>query len=145
MKSKFLIATGVLVLAGAIAIPLAGRLGSAEGEVTAARLNLLWPDLRALPLPDHQLLALLSMQCQLYREPIDVNAVIACLRRAAREPDFKLPQGIRNAEHELERLLREVPSDRGRTSPDPEPPEHNSPAAPGELLGQALPRREAFA
>lgn len=108
-----LLTGAVLAIVLGVAIIWIGRnAGEHAAEATKTRLELIWPDLMTMPANDRALLAGLSMTCRMERRPVDKEAVIACLREAATDPDAHLPKIVKPSEAstQLESLLRTAPS-----------------------------------
>lgn len=81
-KKTILTLAAVAVLVSGAA-PFVGRwLGDTIAGDIKARLSMLWPDFMELPEQDRALLASLSLECRLLKQPIGRAATIVCLRSA---------------------------------------------------------------
>lgn len=98
------------VLVVIFSMKYARHLGNEDAEQAIARLSLVWPSFRSMPVEDRALLAGLSMTCHMPDRPVVKSAVVACLQEAAADPKAKLPKGFdrSRAQTRLEALLREA-------------------------------------
>lgn len=99
------IAMFLLVLVGQYA-------GHEAGEADIELLKQVWPYLPQMSSSERAFLAGLSLTCQLHRNAEDRESTIACLRRAAADPDATLPKEFEHAEapSRLERMLAMAPA-----------------------------------
>jgi hypothetical protein len=98
-----------LVLVAAIAgasVGIGRFIGAAAADAMIVRLSVLWPDVMAMPQQDRALLAWLSINCNLLRQPENEGATVQCLRQAAATEAagkaFEAPAA------QLEHLLRQA-------------------------------------
>lgn len=83
--------------------------GRADATAVKERLNLIFPDVMAMPELDRAFLASLSMHCRLSQRRPDREETIRCLRDAAKSPSTLLPKGITDGPAHLDVLLQRVP------------------------------------
>ena len=81
--------------------------GNSVAEKDIARLQLVWPYVQDMSDADRALLAGLALTCRLHVKDEDADAVVACLREAAGDPDAMLPKDVLpiEASDRLERLI----------------------------------------
>lgn len=72
---------------------LGKKAGNDSGIAAMERLRLVWPNVSEMDEVDRRLLAVLSLSCKLEEEPLERDATIACLRRAATNPLESIPEG----------------------------------------------------
>jgi hypothetical protein len=63
------------------------RAGSADGEKSLRRLQLVWPDVLQMPDGDRLVLTELAMQCRLHEKPLTAQDAVQCLTSAASTDD----------------------------------------------------------
>lgn len=85
--------------------------GHEAGQADIELLKQVWPYLPQMSTSERAFLAGLSLTCQLHRNAEDRESTIACLRRAAADPDATLPKDFEHAEApaRLERMLSMSP------------------------------------
>lgn len=108
MTIRKLYKVAALLGGGALLILILGNLaGRHVAEAHLERLEQIWPTFESMPERDRAFLIGLSMTCQLQREPIQREAVLACLESATRDQDVLLPVGEDKAQAavRLQRLL----------------------------------------
>lgn len=112
---------GIAVVFMAIyGIPAAKSYGEAKGTVSRERMELVWPNLMAMPVADRAVLAGLATTCNLSDKPeasLDADQVAACLIRGLAADEPVLPKGV-DKEHAGATLFRllEQSKDNGRTA-----------------------------
>lgn len=75
---------GVAILVAGLLLTLLGRgAGLRAAEQDKERLQLLWPDIMTMPIQDRTLIVRAAMECKVYRQPVQAEAVAQCLREGA--------------------------------------------------------------
>lgn len=96
-------ATGFALVLGSAAFFLGYCGAGVAMNEAVTRLELLWPNFNTLPNTDKGLLVGAAIKCHLPQEPVEVAAVISCIRRGADLLDEHNPS--LDAPNQLERLL----------------------------------------
>lgn len=79
-----LMAVSVLIFIAALMV-LGHSAGKAMAEKDIERVQLLWPDILAMPEHDRARIVHSAMACNLSRKPLQVEAVAECLRNGAEQ------------------------------------------------------------
>ena len=115
-RKAIILRRSLIVAFGGLALFLFALVGQFAGrEAGKADIELLkqvWPYLPQMSPSERAFLAGLSLSCQLHRNAEDRESTIACLRRAAADPDATLPEGFDHSEAptRLERMLVMAPA-----------------------------------
>lgn len=110
-KWVLMIALGVIILVGSM---LARDLGKAHAEASLQRLELVWPDVMAMPERDRALLASLGFTCSLNKVELDREKIIQCLQSAlVDEPTLPKGMAMEQATERLAELIEDSKSNEG--------------------------------
>ncbi|WP_432262983.1 hypothetical protein [Cupriavidus sp. TMH.W2] len=95
-RRRFGVAALLVLLAVGVALLLvhARQQGSKDGALAKARLALVVPDFDHLSQDERAMLVGLARTCRLHERPAQTEAVVSCLREAARDPHALLPTGV---------------------------------------------------